>query len=802
MSYSKLFQYLTVVFFLFVSKHSFASHIYSMELSYRCLDNNQFLVQLEIYSDCQGISLPSQSNIECSSSCSPNLQFNLPLQNFYETTPLCPSAISPCLGGTSALTGIEYYLYQDTLTLVPCTDWFISTDFCCRNPNIINLSATTNSNYASIELNNSTSCNNSVELTAPLFIYASQGRNNIHYPMAYDIDGDSLVFEIVNTKENGLPISFLAGFSSANPFGPSSTFSFDPNNGQFSYNIAATGVYSMGLEIKEFRNGNLINTSYRELIVAAYNNQNNSPEFAVTNIQGAVLKDNIFYVYDNDSISFDIVAIDSNTTDTLSFESTIDTIGGSFTTTGNNPQTADFRWYNSSNALQEFKVTIKDDACSSILGVQEFGFAIVQTRCLPDTITAIVAADSSYSIQADCPWANSYIFSNIIAPTSPAFGSLSIDSSTNSVVYQAGSNVQVQDDFWLYYTVNNGQFQDSVWVEITTVSCVWAGDTDTNKVVNHFDILPLGLGFGQTGTVRPNADINYDCEPALNFVNSTPVTGTNYKHADTDGNGLVNANDTVAIIQNWGLIHLKNSYINNQTGIPFFIDYETAIPGQTVQIPIILGDSTVPADSIYGIAFSINYDETLTDSNSVYVDFNTSWLGTNNTDLINIQKDFYTQGKIDVGVVRTDQVNRSGIGQIGSFNLTIKDDILKSNTQRLDLLISDVRIITNAETERVAATPPTDILISIASNLNPVLHKDIRVNMFPNPVKDQLFIQSNDAIQTIELIDMTGRILQQKKGEDALQQTLSLAGFSNGMYLIRVSTSQQTKVQKIMVQRP
>ena len=350
--------------------------------------------------------------------------------------------------------------------------------------------------------------------------------------------------------------------------------------------------------------------------------------------------------------------------------------------------------------------------------------------------------------------------------------------------------------------MNNGQFQDSVWVEITTVSCVWAGDTDTNKVVNHFDILPLGLGFGQTGTVRPNADINYDCEPALNFVNSTPVTGTNYKHADTDGNGLVNANDTVAIIQNWGLIHLKNSSINNQTGIPFFIDYETAIPGQTVQIPIILGDSTVPADSIYGIAFSINYDETLTDSNSVFVDFNTSWLGTNNTDLINIQKDFYTQGKIDVGVVRTDQVNRSGIGQIGSFNLTIKDDILKSNTQRLDLLISDVRIITNTETERVAATPPTDILISIASNLNPVLHKDIRVNMFPNPVKDQLFIQSNDAIQTIELIDMTGRILQQKKGEDALQQTLSLAGFSNGMYLIRVSTSQQTKVQKIMVLRP
>lgn len=800
MSILKFIPYTAAILLLLLTQEASATHLYSLEISYRCLGNNQYLVQLETYRDCQGISLGTGFNIRCSSSCAANLSFTIPLDTSYEVTPLCPSAQSTCNGGF--IHGIECYKYKGIITLSPCSDWIISSDLCCRPTN--NNTSNNAANYTSVSLNNTLGCNNSAELTAPLVIYSELGVRNLHYPQAYDIDGDSLVFELVNIQDNGISVPFLAGYSSSNPFGSGSPFSFDTNNGQFEYTTSNLGNYSIGLDIKEYRNGLLLTTSHREIVVYTLNNSSNNfnPEFTVSNVQGAVLKDNIFYVYDNDSITFDIVAIDSNVNNILSFESTIDNIGGSFTTIGNNPQTAGFHWNNSMTPIQEFMVGIKDNGCTSVLGKQEFGFAIVQTRCLPDTITAIVAADSSYSIQADCPWANSYIFSNIIAPTSPAFGSLSIDSATNSVVYQAGSNVQVQDDFWLYYTVNNGQFQDSVWVEITTVSCVWAGDTDTNKVVNHFDILPLGLGFGQTGAVRPNADINYDCEPALNFANSTPVTGTNYKHADTDGNGLVNANDTAAIIQNWGLIHLKNSSINNQTGIPFFIDYETAIPGQTVQIPIILGDSTVPADSIYGIAFSINYDETLTDSNSVFVDFNTSWLGTNNTDLINIQKDFYTQGKIDIGVVRTDQVNRSGIGQIGSFNLTIKDDILKSNTQRLDLLISDVRLITNAETERYAATPPTDILISIASDLNPLVYKDIRVNMFPNPVKDQLFIQSNDAIQTIELIDMTGKILQQKKGENALQQTLSLAGFSNGMYLIRVSTSQQTMVQKIMVLRP
>jgi hypothetical protein len=798
MSILKFIPYTVAILLLLLTQEASASHLYTMEISYRCLGNNQYVVQLETYRDCQGIGLGPGFNIRCSSSCAANLSFIIPLDTSYEVTPLCPSVQSTCNGGFTH--GLECYKYKGIITLSPCPDWIISSDLCCRPTN--NNTSNNAANYTSVSLNNTLGCNNSAELTAPLVIYSELGVRNLHYPQAYDIDGDSLVFELVNIQDNGISVPFLAGYSSSNPFGSGSPFSFDTNNGQFEYTTSNLGNYSIGLDIKEYRNGLLLTTSHREIVVYTLNNSSNNfnPEFTVSNVQGAVLKDNIFYVFDNDSITFDIIAIDSNATDNLSFESTIDTIGGSFTTIGNNPQTAGFHWNYSMTPIQEFMVEIKDNGCTSILGKQEFGFAIVQTRCLPDTITAIVAADSSYSIQVDCPWANSYIFSNIIAPTSPAFGSLSIDSSTNSVVYQAGSNVQVQDDFWLYYTVNNGQFQDSVWVEITTVSCVWAGDTDTNKVVNHFDILPLGLGFGQTGAIRPNADINYDCEPALNFANSTPVTGTNYKHADTDGSGLIDANDTAAIVQNWGLIHLKNNTNGSQTGIPFFINYEMAIPGQTLQIPIILGDSTVPADSIYGIAFSINYDQTLTDSNSVTVDFNTSWLGSTNTDLINIQKDFYNQGEIQIGVVRTDQTNRSGIGQIGSLNLTIKDDILKSNTQRLDLQISNVRIITNMETEKSSNTPLTDILISVANGQQTMKAKEVQLSVFPNPAFKHLFIRSNSVIEYIQLFNLAGQLVLEKEGNFSTQEIVNWQNLSAGIYFLNIQTSQQTIMQKISIE--
>jgi hypothetical protein len=57
-------------------------------------------------------------------------------------------------------------------------------------------------------------------------------------------------------------------------------------------------------------------------------------------------------------------------------------------------------------------------------------------------------------------------------------------------------------------------------------------------------------------------------------------------------------------------------------------------------------------------------------------------------------------GKIEVAVARRDRLNNSGFGEIGKFNFTIRDDILRSSTTRtMDIDITNIRLIDNANTE-------------------------------------------------------------------------------------------------------
>ena len=793
--------FISILLFL-LSSHAHASHFYAGEITYRCINNNQYVVQLETFQDCAAIAPPTSVSITASSSCTGNLTFNLPQISLTDISPVCPNGTSPCLSGNY---GTYHVIYSDTISLSSCTDWILSYTNCCRPASIVNLANSNTTIHTEVSLDNSTTCNNAALVTTPAYIHVCIGQVHTHSLQAYDLDGDSLTFSLTNPLgSNGSPEPYATGYSVNTPLGNSSPFSFDSNTGTFTFTANTIGGYIVGIQINEYRNGTLISTSNKDVSIVAFNCSNSAPNYSISNVQGGYLDDNIFYVTNPSQLSFDITTIDTaDVNDTLTFYSNISSIGGTFTSTGVNPVTANFVWPTSSPTPQNFMVEIVDNACfpTPVAGQQLFGFAIVLlNHCVPDSVLGIVAPDSIFEIGGNCHNNNGFPITAITSPTTTTYGSLSIHPNQDRLLYQAGSSYEVQESFWVHFEMNGGLQSDSIWVDITTTSCVWAGDTDTNNIVNNFDLLPIGLGYGETGAARPNAGIDYDCEPALNFLNSTPITGINYKHSDTNGDGIVNADDTTAILLNWGQIHLKNNPVAPLNAIPFYAEPTTGLPGQMLQIPIILGDTTVPADSIYGVAFTINYDETMTDTNSVFVDFNTSWLGTHNTDMISVQKDFYYQGKIEVAVVRIDHTNRDGMGQIGTLNLTIKDDILKkANNQRLDLSISDVRIITNIETERLASTPPTDVLVSIISS-TPQLPLNSYVNVFPNPAKTNFNIQSNHEIQWVRLYNLNGQEIKSMPLQD-LHTTINIQNLATGVYVLQVQTQQNITTQKIQIAR-
>ncbi|MCB0644740.1 MAG: hypothetical protein KDC44_24010, partial [Phaeodactylibacter sp.] len=227
----------------------------------------------------------------------------------------------------------------------------------------------------------------------------------------------------------------------------------------------------------------------------------------------------------------------------------------------------------------------------------------------------------------------------------------------------------------------------NVLVEVLD-DCVWPGDTDTNKVVNHFDLLNIGLGFGQTGPSRPNASTNWEAQFAFDWTTSTPNSATNYKHADTDGNGLINADDTLAINLNWGLTHnlqgppsekTQLPIVQNLGALPFYVAPDTLIEGESASLGIILGESDSPANEVYGLAFSLTYDPSIVVPGSARVSLDNSWLGELNDDLISIQQNQVASGRIDIGITRTDGQPISGFGEIARLEIVIEDNIFLNN---------------------------------------------------------------------------------------------------------------------------
>lgn len=423
-------------------------------------------------------------------------------------------------------------------------------------------------------------------------------------------------------------------------------------------------------------------------------------------------------------------------------------------------------------------------------------------NALTDTLHYIIEPDSTlYGACATLPaFMGTPASTNLLCWTGALVGIPTVTNGSACIDYAALASPQANDTLCIEVCDGAGLCDTTVMI-MTIASCVWAGDTDTNQVVNNFDLLPIGLGMGQTGNIRPNADLNFDCEPNLDWSGSTPVTNVNYKHSDTDGDGTVTVLDTQAIIQNWGQFYVRNgrTVSSNLTPKNFYVAYAQTVPSATIQVPIILGDSLNPVDSAYGVAFTINYDPQYVDSNSVSVLFDNSWLGNSNSDIISISKDFYQQGHIDVGLTRIDQLPRDGFGQLGVIQLTIKDDILKSTTRHLNMHISNVRLITDQELEIPTNNTPTYILIQLPTGVEEI-DAETGIRIYPNPAQAIIHIDSKEPLESAQLYNTMGQLVREYSVSQNSDE-LNVEQLPTGTYILSIQNAKGRYNQRMTIVR-
>ena len=76
---------------------------------------------------------------------------------------------------------------------------------------------------------------------------------------------------------------------------------------------------------------------------------------------------------------------------------------------------------------------------------------------------------------------------------------------------------------------------------------------------------------------------------------------------------------------------------------------------------------------------------------------------------------------------------------------------------------------------------------------------DNQLNVYPNPAHDQLNIQCDNNMQSIEIIDIMGRSVKSVANIDGSTYSLNISNLSNAIYFVKVvDDNNQVLVHKII----
>jgi hypothetical protein len=371
---------ITAIILLFSIKAD-ASHIMGMDLSYKCLGNNQYEVFLSFYRDCNGSNAPVSPVIDWVGACGSG-SINLQQISVTDITPTCNGISgSVCNGGTGVY-GVEEYKNSGILSLpANCSDVKISFKYCCRNYTITTLAASFgNKIYVETYIDNSNTCNNSPVFTNVPVPFGCVGQPVIYNHGATDSDGDDLIYSITDCMDKvNHSINYASGFSGANPLVSNSGLTIDSVTGAINFTPSFAQVAIICIMVEEYRNGVKIGSVVRDIQFNVTNCSNNLPELSgidsTTNYNTSVTAGN--------QMCFDIFSVDADLGQNTSIAWNAGISNATFLT-ASAFNMATFCWTpaTSDTGLHVFTVNVRDDYCP-LVGQNTYTFSIHVNAPIP-----------------------------------------------------------------------------------------------------------------------------------------------------------------------------------------------------------------------------------------------------------------------------------------------------------------------------------------------------------------------------------------------------------------------------------
>lgn len=335
---------------------------------------------------------------------------------------------------------------------------------------------------------------------------------------------------------------------------------------------------------------------------------------------------------------------------------------------------------------------------------------------------------------------------------------------------------------------------------------VWPGDCDSTKTVDNFDLLPIGLYYNRFSTSRPNDPSTAWVAQASLLWNDLQSNGINLNHADANGDGWIDQEDTTVVINNYGQSHpLANPNPQRPTAGPDLAVVPVGsifAAGDTVHLKVMAGNNVLPVDLLSAIGFKVAVPPGLIVPGSYKITIANNWLCPDSNCIMYRRAD-ETNGISAASLARLDGDQVSAYGELADISFVVNAAYTGNPTVTISL--NDYRAF-DPEVAPISLSPVDGIIQVTNTSAEEIVAFD-GLKLYPNPTGGEVKLLINwrgqqDEVVQIEVMDIAGRLVKSYNAvqfrNGAMQIQLDCGDLMNGMYFISLKSRKEIATLKLM----
>ncbi|MFT4665596.1 MAG: PKD repeat protein [Polaribacter sp.] len=344
--------------------------------------------------------------------------------------------------------------------------------------------------------------------------------------------------------------------------------------------------------------------------------------------------------------------------------------------------------------------------------------------------------------------------------------------------------------------------------------CVWPGDANKDGKADSYDVMHMGLGFGATGPARNGDPEEWYGQMGADWDLETP-DGVNYKHLDTNGDGVINEFDMIPTIGHYTPMEETFNYTEEDgPRVTIDFDIDTFVINQSsgdyayISAALMIGDADNPIEDLHGLSLFLDYDTTLTEASAgINLIYNSNSFFGSMDEVLPYGKNIAATRQIDIGITKTNNTGSTGFGRVATLDFIIVVDIIdgrSENEVQFPIGINGIKAIDangniiNLSIDQQDATVVIINELSTKVEDNPLNKK---INLYPNPAKEGIItvdVQDLDAT-SVQFYNTLGQLVKTTQIKNS-KSSISVADLPTGLYQLEILTTEGVANKKLIVE--